>query len=64
MSEAKLRTVEECKKIAAEILGVDEIKRVQVGDGAAYGFRVPGDYSIRDIVIDPRTGKEVSIACQ
>ena len=64
MSEEKLRTVEVCKKIAAEILGVDEKRLVQFGDGDFYGFRVPGDYRLRDIVIDPRTGKEVSIACQ
>ena len=64
MSEEQLRTVEECRKIAAGILGVDETKLVQVGDGAAYGFRVPGDYSIRDIAIDPRTGKEICLLCQ
>lgn len=59
-----MKTVEECKKIAAEILGVDEKKLVQFGDGDFYAFRVPGDYSIRNIAIDPRDGKEVSLLCQ
>lgn len=58
-----MKTVEECKKIAAEILGVDESTLVQLGSGDFYGFHHE-DYNIRDIVIDPRTGKEVSIICQ
>ena len=64
MGSDKLKTVEECKKIAAEILGVDEKDLVQFGFGDFYGFHIPNDYSVRDIVIDPRTGEEVSIACQ
>ena len=59
-----MKTVEECKKIAAEILGVAEKDLVQFGDGDAYGFRVANNDDIRDIVINPRTGKELSIACQ
>ena len=59
-----MKTVEECKKIAAEILGVDEKSLVQNGDGDFYGFHVPKNYSIRPVVIDPRTGKEVSMVCQ
>ena len=59
-----MKTVEECKKIAAEILGVDEKKLVQVGFGDFYGFAIPGDYNVRDIAIDPLTGEEVSLACQ
>ena len=59
-----MKTVEECKRIAARILGVDEKKLIQFGDGAFYGFHIPNDFSVRDIVIDPRTGEEVSIACQ
>ena len=59
-----MKTVEECKKIAAEILCVDEKKLIQFGDGDFYGFHIPNDFSARDIVIDPRTGKEISIACQ
>ena len=59
-----MKTVEECRKIAAEILGVDEKLLVQNGDGDFYGFHVPQNYSIRPVVIDPRTGEEVSIACQ
>lgn len=64
MGSDKLKTVEECRKIAAKILGVDEKELVQCGDGVCYGFRVPGNYSIRDIAIDPRDGKEVSLLCQ
>lgn len=59
-----MKTVEECKKIAAEILGVDVKELVQFLDGDAYGFTIPGRYDIRDIAIDPCTGKEVSLACQ
>ena len=59
-----MRTVEECKKIAAEILDVDQKDLVQVGFGDLYGFTIPGDYNVRVISIDPRTGKEVSLACQ
>ncbi|MBO4304948.1 MAG: hypothetical protein J6A21_10220 [Lentisphaeria bacterium] len=59
-----MKTVEECKKIAAEILGVDEKRLVQFGDGDFYGFRIPGNYSVRDIAIDPRDGKEISLLCQ
>ena len=58
-----MKTVEECKKIAAEILGVDEKDLIQHVDGDFYGFHHE-DYNIRDIVIDPRTGKEVSVLCQ
>lgn len=65
MSEEKLRTVEECKKIAAEILGVDEKDLFQVCDGVYYGFRSGKDPSLRDVVIDPRKGKEVVfLPCQ
>ena len=60
----KMKTVEECRKIAAEILGVDEKKLVQFGDGDACAFYIPGDYNVRDIAIDRRTGKEFPIACQ
>ena len=59
-----MKTVEECRKIAAEILGVDEKLLVQNGDGDFYGFHVPQNYSIRPVVIDPLTGEEVSVACQ
>lgn len=59
-----MKTVEECKKIAAEILGVDEKDLIQSGDGDAYGFHSAKDSSIRDILIDPQTGKELSLACQ
>ena len=59
-----MKTVEECKKIAAEILGVDAKELVQFLDGVAYGFTIPGRYDIRDIAIDPKTGEEVSLACQ
>ena len=58
-----LKTVEECRKIAADILGVDETTLVQCCDGELYGFH-HGDLNVRDIVIDPRTGKEVSVLCQ
>lgn len=63
-SEEVMKTVEECRKTAAEILGVDEKKLIQFGDGDFYGFHIPNDFSVRDIVINPRTGKEISIACQ
>ena len=59
-----MKTVEECKKIAAEILGVDAKELVQFLDGVAYGFTIPGRDDIRDIAIDPETGEEVSLACQ
>lgn len=59
-----MKTVEECKKIAAEILGVDEKDLVQFGDGDFYGFHIPGNYGVRDIAIDPRDGKEISLLCQ
>lgn len=64
MSEQKLRTVEECKKIAAEILGVPPEDLIQVGFGDCYGFRSDKDPDIRDIAIDPRTGKEICLLCQ
>ena len=59
-----MKTIEECRKIAATILGVDVKTLVQFGDGDIYAFRVPGDYSIRNIAIDPRDGKEVCLLCQ
>lgn len=58
-----MKTVEECKKIAAEILGVDEKNLIQHIDGDIYGFYSEKDQT-RDIAIDPRTGKEISLACQ
>ena len=64
MSEEKLRTVEECKKIAAGILGVDKKDLILVGDGIGYGFRSNKDPNLRDIAIDRRTGKEISLLCQ
>ena len=54
-----MKTVDECKKIAAEILGVDEKDLIQVCDGVHYGFRSDKDSRLRDVVIDPRDGKEV-----
>jgi len=59
-----MKTVEECRKIAAAILGVSEKDLRQVCDGVCYGFRSDKDPNLPDVVIDRRTGKEVSIACQ
>ncbi len=59
-----MKTVEECKKIAADILGVDEKDLIQVGFGVFYGFRSKKDPDLRDIAIDPRDGKEISLLCQ
>ena len=60
-----MKTVEECRKIAAEILGVDEKEMIQFGDGDFYGFRSNKNLSLRDIVIDPSTGNEVVLLpCQ
>jgi len=46
-----MKTVEECKKIAAEILGVDEKNLIQHIDGDIYGFYSEKDQT-RDIAID------------
>jgi len=65
MGSDKLKTVEECKKIAAEILGVDEKDLVQFGFGDGYGFRSEKDPDLRDVFVDPRNGKEIVFpACQ